>query len=142
VAAGERPLTVLAAKRSVAGMTTYDIAKKYVELVTNHQNHVALETLFAADVVSVEPAAPPGGVAEARGLKAVAEKGKQWMTNHEVHSSKVEGPWPHGNRFIVRFTYDVTNKPSGRRMQMDETALFTVENDKIVREEFFYPTGA
>ena len=41
----------------------------------------------------------------------------------------------------MRFTYDVTNKPSGRRMQMDETALFTVENDKIVREEFFYNAG-
>ncbi len=122
-------------------MTTFEIAKKYVELCKAHQNHVALETLFSPDVVSLEAAAPPGGEAESRGLKAVMEKGKQWMANHEVHSSKLEGPWPNGDRFIVRFTYDVTNKPSGRRMQMDETALFTVENGKIVREEFFYPTG-
>ena len=121
-------------------MTTFEIAKKYVELCKSHQNHVALETLFSPDVVSVEAMAMPGSSAESRGLKAVAEKGKQWMANHEVHSSNVEGPWPHGNRFVVRFTYDVTNKPSGRRMQMDETALFTVENNKIVREEFFYPT--
>ena len=46
----------------------------------------------------------------------------------------------HQFRFAVRFAYDVTNKPSGRRMQMDEIGLFTVENGKIVREEFFYPT--
>jgi ketosteroid isomerase-like protein len=124
----------------VSGMSTNEIAKKYVELCKSHQNHVALETLFSPDVVSVEAGAPPGGAAESRGLKAVAEKGKQWMTNHEVHSSKIEGPWPHGNRFIVRFDYDVTNKPSGRRFQMAEAALFTVENGKIVREEFFYPT--
>jgi len=121
-------------------MSTFDVAKKYFELCKNHQNHIAVETLFSPDVVSVEAAAMPGSPAEVRGVKAVLDKGKQWMTNHEVHSSKAEGPWPHGNRFAVRFTYDVTNKPSGRRMQMDEMALFTVENGKIVREEFFYPT--
>ncbi len=37
----------------------------------------------------------------------------------------------------MRFTYDVTNKPSGRRFKLDEVALLTVENDKIAREEFF-----
>ena len=121
-------------------MSTFDVAKKYFELCKNHQNHVAVETLFSPDVVSVEAAAMPGSSAEVRGVKAVLDKGKQWMTNHEVHSAKAEGPWPHGNRFAVRFIYDVTNKPSGRRMQMDEIALFTVENGKIVREEFFYPT--
>jgi ketosteroid isomerase-like protein len=122
-------------------MSTFAIAKKYVELVSAHQNHVALETLFSPDVVSVEAGAPPGGgSAETRGIKAVAQKGKQWMENHEVHSAKVEGPWPHGNRFVVRFTYEVTNRPTGKRLKMDEAALFTVENDKIVREEFFYPT--
>lgn len=122
-------------------MTTFDIAKKYVELCKNQQNEAILETLFSPDVVSVEAGAPPGQSAEVRGLKAVAEKGQQWMSNHEVHGAKVEGPWPNGNKFIVRFSYDVTNKPSGRRFQLDEAALFTVENDKIVREEFFYSMG-
>ncbi len=122
-------------------MSTFTIAKKYVELVSANQNHIALETLFSPDIVSVEAGTPPGATsAESRGIKAVAAKGKQWMENHEVHSSKVEGPWPNGNRFVVRFSYDVTNKPSGKRFQMEEAALFTVENDKIVREEFFYPT--
>jgi hypothetical protein len=121
-------------------MTTIEIAKKYVELCSNHQHDVVLETLFSPDVVSVEAVAMPGSPAEVRGVKAVAEKGKKWMADHEIHSAKVEGPWPHGNRFIVRFAYDVTNKPSGRRIQMDETGLFTIERDKIVREEFFYST--
>lgn len=121
-------------------MSTSQIAKKYVELCAARQNHVALETLFSADVVSVEAAAMPGSPQEVRGMKAVQEKSKWWVENHEVHSAKVEGPWPKGNQFIVRFSYDVTHKPSGRRMQMEEAALFTVENDKIVREEFFYST--
>lgn len=122
-------------------MTTSDIAKKYVELCQKHENHAILETLFSPDIVSVEAGAPPGKSAETRGVKAVAEKGKEWMQNHEVHSAKVEGPWPNGNRFIVRFSFDVTNKPTNRRFQMEEAALFTVENDKIVREEFFYAMG-
>jgi ketosteroid isomerase-like protein len=45
-----------------------------------------------------------------------------------------------GDRFIVRFDYDVTNKPSGRRFKMSEAGLFTVKDGKIVREEFFYAT--
>lgn len=121
-------------------MSTQDIAKRYVELVKNHQNHVALETLFAPEAVSVEAAAMNGSPAESKGVKAIAEKGKQWMENHEIHSAKVEGPWPKGDQFIVRFSFDVTNKPSKHRFQMEEAALFTVKNDKIVREEFFYST--
>ncbi len=121
-------------------MTTLDVAKKYVELVKAHKNANALETLFSRDVVSMEAAAPPGGKAESRGVEALAAKGKQWIENHEIHSLSVDGPWPHGNRFIVRFSYDVTNRPSNRRFKIDEAALFTVENDKIVREEFFYST--
>jgi ketosteroid isomerase-like protein len=119
---------------------TLEIAKKYVELCKNHQNHVALETLFSPNAVSVEALHMPDMPAEVRGLEAILEKGKAWMENHEIHSAAMEGPWPNGDRFIVRFSYDITNKPSGRRMQMDETALFTVENGKIVREEFFYTT--
>jgi ketosteroid isomerase-like protein len=41
-------------------------------------------------------------------------------------------------RFCVRFVYDITNKPSGRRMTMDELAVYLVKDGKIVREEFFY----
>jgi len=121
-------------------MSTVEIAKKYVELCRAQQHHVILETLFSPDIVSVEAAAMPGQPAESRGLAAVVEKGKRWQSDHEVHGAKVEGPWPNGQRFIVRFGYDVTNKPSGKRFQMEEAALFTVDNGKIVREEFFYST--
>ena len=122
-------------------MTTLDIAKKYVDLCKKNDHHTILTTLFAPDVVSIEAAAPPGaGSAEVRGIEALKQKSKWWTDNHEVHEAHVDGPWPNGNRFIVKFAYDVTNKPSGRRFKMIEGALFTVENDKIVREEFFYST--
>jgi len=93
------------------------------------------------DIVSVEAAAPPnGGSAEVRGIEAVIAKSKWVAENNTIHSGTAEGPWPNGDRFIVRFTYEVTFKPTNERRKLDETALFTVKNGKIVREEFFYPT--
>ena len=44
-------------------------------------------------------------------------------------------------RFAVFFRFDLTNKPSQQRLAMEEVGLFTVENGKIVREEFFYSVG-
>ncbi len=119
-------------------MNTLDIANKLVEFCRQGKNDDALNTLFSDDAVSVEAFAPPGGEQEAKGLAAIRGKGEWWVNNHEIHSASVTGPWPHGNRFVVGFQYDVTNKPSGQRMKMDEVGLYTVENGKIVREEFFY----
>jgi hypothetical protein len=129
-------------EREAAAMsTTLEIAKKYVDFCKANEHHKLVETLFSPDIVSVEAGAPPGQSAEVKGIPAVLEKGKKWMESHEIHSAKCEGPWPHGHQFIVRFTYDVTNKPSGQRFTMDEAALFTVKGDKIVKEEFFYSMG-
>ena len=122
-------------------MTTLEVGKKLVELCKQGKNQEAMDTLYAPDIVSVEATSMPGLPAEARGREAVLAKGKWWNDNHTVHSAKTEGPFPHGDRFIVRFTYDVTNKPSNQRFTMDEAALFTVKDGKIVREEFFYVTG-
>lgn len=122
-------------------MNTMEIARKLVELCRQGKNMEALETLYANDAVSVEPVAMPDMQQEAKGLAAIKGKGEWWVANHEVHSAAVTGPWPHGDRFVVGFQYDVTNKPSGKRMQMEEAGLYTVRNGKIVREEFFYDTG-
>ncbi len=122
-------------------MSTAEIAKRYFDLVKEHKNEECLTELFAKDATSVEAAAPPVGERTAKGLDAIRGKGKWWMENHTVHKAEVFGPYPHDDRFAVRFLYDITNKPSGKRMTMDEVGLFTVENGKIVREEFFYSTG-
>jgi ketosteroid isomerase-like protein len=116
-----------------------DIARKLVELCSAGKNAEAVETLLAEDVVSVEAMAPPnGGSRETKGRDGVKAKGQWWVDNHEIHSSKVTGPWPHDDRFVVGFNYDVTFKPTGQRMVMDEVGLYTVRDGKVVREEFFY----
>lgn len=122
-------------------MNTMEIAKKLVTLCKEGRNADAVNTLFSDDAVSVEAGAPPGGQREFKGLAAIKAKGEWWMANHEIHSANVTGPWPHDERFVVGFQYDVTNKPSGKRMKMDEVGLYTIKNGKIVREEFFYDMG-
>ena len=119
-------------------MKTIDIANKLVAQCREGKNEEAHKTLYSKDIVSVEAFAPNGGNTESKGMDAVLAKGQWWRDNHEIHSASVEGPFPHGDRFIVRFNYDVTFKPAKQRMNMNEAALYTVKDGKIVREEFFY----
>ncbi|HEX4811088.1 MAG TPA: nuclear transport factor 2 family protein [Bryobacteraceae bacterium] len=123
---------------------TVAIGKKLVELCRQGKNMEAVDTLYSPGIVSIEAMSGPSMPARMDGIEAIKGKNDWWMKNHEVHKAEVEGPWPHGDRFIVRFKYDVTAKTgpmAGKRMTMDETGLYTVKDGKIVQEEFFYDMG-
>ena len=124
-------------------MNAKEIGEKLVALCREGKNLECVNTYYADNVMSVEAAAPPaGGDRVAEGIDAIRGKNQWWTENHEVHSSSVEGPYPHGDdKFAVRFEFDITNKPSGQRMQMDEIGVYTVADGKIVREEYFYDMG-
>jgi len=123
-------------------MSTLEIGQKYVALCKEGKNRECLDTLFAKDAVSVEAFSPPGaGDRTSKGMEAILAKSKWWAENHIVHKAEVTGPYPNDDRFAVRFFYEVTHKPSGRRITMDEIGLFTVKDGKITREEFFYTGG-
>ena len=122
-------------------MTTLEVGKQLVELCKQGKNDVAADTLYANDIESVEAGGPPGMDPVSKGKAAVLAKGKWWNENHTVHSSTADGPYPNGDQFICKFTYDVTFKPENKRFTMQEMALYTVKNDKIVREVFFYTAG-
>jgi ketosteroid isomerase-like protein len=120
-------------------MNTIEIANQLVALCKAGKDDEA-KALYAPDAESVEVMSMPGMDRVAKGLDAIKAKSAWWYANHEIHDAVVAGPWPHGDRFIVGFKLDVTNKPSGQRMTMEEMGLYTVANGKIVREEFFYST--
>ena len=122
-------------------MTTHEIAQRYVALCQQGKNEVCLDELFADDAVSIEAADFPGMDRATKGLDAIRSKNESWAQNHTVHRADVTGPFPNDNRFAVRFSYDTTDKQSGKRTNLDEIGLFTIENGKITREEFFYPSG-
>lgn len=114
------------------------IGEKLVELCKQGKNMDAIKNLYADDIVSIEATPMPEIGREMKGIEAVKGKNQWWSENHEVHSMDVMGPYPHDDRFIVGFKLDATPK-GGERMQMHELGLYTVENGKIVKEEFFYP---
>ena len=120
-------------------MSAMKIGQQLVALCQEGKYLDAVNQLYDEDIVSVEATDPPQGERESRGIDAVRGKNQWWGENHEVHSASVRGPFPHGDdRFCVMFNWDVTNKPSGQRFQMEEVCLYTVAEGKISKEEFFY----
>ena len=120
---------------------TFETGKKLVELCKAGKHKEAVEKLYGPKIVTIEPKGSPEMPARIEGIAAVREHGDWWDKNHEIHSQEIEGPWPHGDRFIVRFKYDVTGKGGpmkGKRMKIDEAALYTVKDGKITQAEFFY----
>jgi hypothetical protein len=122
-------------------MNTYEIGKRYVELVIEGRREECLSTLFSQDAASVEAVEFPGRERTVKGLDGLRAKSKFFLDNNEVHKMEVFGPYPHDDRFIVRFVLEVTFKPNGQRRSIDEAGLFTVADGKITREEFFYPAA-
>ncbi len=122
-------------------MNSYEIGKQYVALVKEGRGDECLDALFAKDAVSVEAVAQNGADRTAKGLDALHGKSKWWRENNTLHKAEIFGPYPHDDRFAVRFLYDITNKGSGKRMTMDEVGLFTVKDGRITKEEFFYSGG-
>lgn len=122
-------------------METKQVGEKLVTLCNKGQFLEAVESLYSKDIVSVEAMGSPEMPAEMRGIDKIKGKNQWWSENHDVHAMKAEGPYAHNDRFAVKFHFEVTPKfgsKKGKRTKMDEVAVYTVKNGKIVREEFFY----
>jgi hypothetical protein len=70
------------------------------------------------------------------GRKAMDEKAAWWNSSHTMHGASAEGPYIGATGFAVKFRVDVTDNSSGKRMLMEEVGVYTVQNGKIIREEF------
>ena len=109
-------------------MTTPEIGKAMVDLCRQGKYMDVISKYYSDDIVSVESASAPDMPAEMKGIEAVKGKNQWWVDNHQIHGGTVEGPYPHGDRFILHFKYDVTPKHTGKRMTLYETGLYTVQN--------------
>ena len=121
-------------KKGFDVMNTQELAKAFTDMCAKGELEAAGKKFWSDDIVSREPMT--GDMAELKGRKAVEGKTQWWNANHEVHDLKVEGPYVHGDQFVVRFKLDVTPKGE-KRIHLDEVGLYTVRNDRIVEESFF-----
>lgn len=117
------------------GPGAVDVARQFVDLLAASRFDDLENQWLAPGLESVEGA----GVAMAwQGKKNVLAKYRAWEADHEIHQSRIEGPWVGATGFCLKWTIDVTQKSTGQRHQMEEIAVYTVQNGKVAREEFHY----
>lgn len=117
-------------------MSVQTVAYKFVELCRQGKNFDVMKTMYAPNIVSVE-----GDGKETAGQGPVIKKSEVWVSDKEFHGETVAGPFFNGanpDQFTVYFTLDITPKATGKRLTLQEIGIYTVKNDLITREQFFY----
>ena len=119
-----------------ATMTTEQVAERLVELCSMGQFNEAQDELYADHCTSIEPEHSMSPTVE--GLDAIREKGKNFQSMiKENHGGYVNEPIIAGNHFALQMGMDATMQ-DGNRMNVDEIAVYKVDNGKIVSEQFFF----
>ena len=118
-------------------MSVQTVAHKFVELCRQGKNFDVMRTMYAPNIVSVE-----GDGKETHGQGPVIKKSEDWASDKAFNGETVAGPFfnaANPDQFTVYFTLDITPKATGKRITLEEVAIYTVnKNDKITREQFFY----
>jgi hypothetical protein len=123
-------------------MSLQTLATQFVDLCNQGKNFDVMETLYAPDIVSVEASGE-----EVAGKTPVIEKSRRWIAANTLNSEKVRGPFFDGangtadrssGQFAVFYTFDVTPKSTGQRVTLEEVGVYTVKDDQITREQFYY----
>ncbi|MGH7175903.1 MAG: SnoaL-like domain-containing protein [Tepidisphaeraceae bacterium] len=120
-------------------MSVQTVAGKFMELCKQGKHFEVMRTMYAPEMVSVE-----GDGKETVGKEAVINKSEVFQGNNAITGQDLRGPFFCGDanaksgRFAVYTSIDFTPKAGGARVTHDEVGLYTVKNDTITREEFFY----
>jgi ketosteroid isomerase-like protein len=117
-------------------MSVQTVGRKFAELCRAGKNFDVMRTMYAPNIVSVE-----GDGKETAGQAPVIKKSEDWVSDKAFNGETVAGPFfnsANPDQFVVYFTLDVTPKATGKRITLEEVAVYTVKDDKITREQFFY----
>ncbi len=118
-------------------MTTQEVANRLVALCREGKYEQAVKELYSPEIVSVEAEGTPNRTV--KGLDAITEKGIRFASKLEkVNSSFVSDPIVADNFFSCTMLMNVNMKDIPVAIDMNEVCVYTVNNGKIVREEFFY----
>lgn len=73
-----------------------------------------------------------------RGREAVAERVLAFHRDNTIAACEITGPLVGGSSFAVRYTSDIVHNATGARVTLDEIGVYTVEDGRVIREEFMY----
>jgi len=118
-------------------MTTHEVANKLVELCRQSKIDEVHDTLFAANVTSIE-ANEMMGPKVVVGFDAIKAKAVAFQQGvEEFHSATISDPIVAGNNFAISWAMDATFKGRGR-MTIEEICVYQVQDGKVILEQFFY----
>jgi len=123
-------------------MSVQTIAGRFMDLCQQGKHFEVMRTMYSPDMVSVE-----GDGKETVGKEPVIHKSEVFQGNNAILSQDLRGPYfcgdPGANsgRFAVYTSIEFSPKAGGAREKHTEVGLYTVKDDAITREEFFY-TGS
>jgi hypothetical protein len=120
-------------------MSVRTVAGKFMELCRQGKHFEFMRAYYAPEMVSVE-----GDGREFVGKEPVIRKSEVFQGNNTIHSQDLRGPFFCGDanansgRFAVYTSIEFSPKSGGQRVTHEEAGLYTVKNDLVTREEFFY----
>jgi len=118
-------------------MTTQEVANRLVELCRAGKYEETVKELYSPEIVSVEPEGAPNRIV--KGLEAIAAKSMKFERMVEkVNKSVISDPIVAENFFSCSMLMNVQMKGAPHAIDMDEVCVYTVNEGKIVKEEFFY----
>ena len=120
-------------------MSVRTVAAKFMDLCNRGKHFEFMHTFYAPEMISVE-----GSGVETVGKAAVIRKSEIFQGSNEIEGQDLRGPFFCGDadatsgRFAVYTSIEFTPKAGGPRAKHEEVGLYTVKNDVVTREEFFY----
>ncbi len=120
-------------------MSVQTVAAKFKELVNQGKHFEVMRTMYAPEMVSVE-----ADGREFVGKEFVIRKSEVFQGANDILSQDLRGPFFLGDpgasagKFAVYTSIEFAPKTGGPRVKHEEVGLYTVKNDTITREEFYY----
>lgn len=123
---------------------TERVGRRLAELCAAGKHEQAMRELYAEDARHVEVMEAPWCPRVIEGKAAVMKKGEEFAKGTTIHAQSCSAPVVNGDQFVCAMTMDCTASEgpmAGQRMNISETALYTVKDGKITEAKFFYGYG-
>ena len=116
-----------------------DLAQDFLSLIQSGQAVEAAEKYWAVDIVIIEPeGTTEHASATVTGFDAARDKLTCWLGHSAMEELSIDGPFITGNCFALFIDMLIKRRATGLCEPFSEIAVYTVRDDKIVEERYFY----